>query len=75
MTKPRLLLCTVTPGSDVRLGCSLSIPGTAKLPDSLGLMRPGANDVRGLAPGVCFERSAVVGKPRAVSVRKVVIQR
>ncbi len=38
-------------------------------------LRPGANDVSGLASGVYFVRSAVSGERSAVSVRKVVIQR
>ena len=35
----------------------------------------GANDVSRLAPGVYFVRSAVGGKPSAVTVRKVIIQK
>jgi hypothetical protein len=40
-------------------------------------LKPGANDVRALTPGVYFVRelSAVSREPSAVSVRKVVIAR
>jgi hypothetical protein len=36
---------------------------------------PGANDMRNVAPGVYFVRTAESGERSAVSVRKVVIQR
>jgi len=36
-------------------------------------LRPGANDVRALAPGVYFVREAASGERSAVSVRKVVL--
>jgi DNA-binding beta-propeller fold protein YncE len=38
-------------------------------------LHAGANDVRHLAPGVYFVRSAVSGERSAVAVRKVVVQR
>jgi len=38
-------------------------------------LRPGANDVRALAPGVYFVRQASSGKRDASSVTKVVIAR
>jgi len=54
----------------------------AELTDAAGRkvldLRPGANDVSTLAPGIYFVRSepsAVSGKRTAVFVRKVVIQR
>ena len=38
-------------------------------------LQPGENDVSHVTPGVYFVRSVVGGERRAVSVRKVVIQR
>jgi hypothetical protein len=38
-------------------------------------LQPGLNDIRHIAPGVYFVRSAESGERSAVSVRKVVIQR
>ena len=38
-------------------------------------LKPGANDVRALSPGVYFVREAASGKRSAVSVRKVVVTR
>jgi hypothetical protein len=38
-------------------------------------LKPGANDVSRLAPGVYFVRSAASGERSAVAVRKVILQR
>ncbi|UCG43142.1 MAG: hypothetical protein JSU73_00570 [candidate division WOR-3 bacterium] len=75
---PRSRDATIVRGSLSLPGSSSSLP-TSSLLDATGRkvvdLRPGENDIRHVAPGVYFVRSAGSGERSAVSVRKVVVQR